>query len=263
MSYSVTSLPLVFCSTYADCTKVVVDLPFGLPQFSFDNPCCEGLNITLDQLEGLLRPLYPFLKLLDCAVKLISITMAIPDAIGPPPDVGKIVELVEAVAQFVFSCLPYILSLIPIIPTAIIAFCRMIRGISQLVVSILSCLKKVFFINLAIAGDILSLQTSNDKLLINMGICLKGQNDILNNNLLGKLGALLNVFTLINLVLQVLFTFIPPLKKAMTSTNPPIYPITPNYSAGIMPPALGGTLDTLIVVFTVIAAASNICAGGS
>jgi hypothetical protein len=264
MSYSVTSLPLLFCADYPTCLKVEVELPFGLPTFSFDDPCCEGLNITLDQLEGLLRPLIPFLKLLDCATKLISITMAIPDVIGPPPDIGKIVELIEAVADFVGECLPYILSLVPILPTAIIAFCKMIRGIARLILTILRCVKRVFVLNIAIAGDVLSLNTSIDPLLVNMGICLQGQNSSLNNSLLAKLGSLLNVFNLVNLVLEVLFTFIPPLEEAMTDTDPPIYPITANYtvSGSPLPTALLTIMDVLIVAFTIVEGATNICAGG-
>lgn len=265
MAYSVTSLPLLFCSSYPTCLKVTVEMPFGLPPFSFDDPCCEGLAITLDQLEGLLRPLIPFLKLLDCATKLISISLAVPEAMGPPPDIGKIVELVEAVAAFVLDCLPYILSLVPVLPTAIIAFCKMIRGISRLVLTILRCVKKVFVLNISISGDILSLKSSRDPLLVNTGICLQGQNDTLNNSLMAKLGSLLNVFNLINLVLEVLFTFIPPLKDAMTSTDPPIYPISPSYQVGggsPLPASLLEIMDTLIVVFTLIEGAANICSGG-
>lgn len=264
MSYSITSLPIIFCSEYPDCAKVNVELPFGLPPFSFDNPCCEGLNITLDQLEGLLRPLTPFLKLLECALKLISIVTAIPEAIGPPPDIGKIVDIVEAVADFLSKCLPYILSLVPVLPTAIIAFCKMVKGIAQLILSILRCLRKVFTISISISGDILALNLSTDPFLVNMGICLAGQNDLLNNGLLGKLAALLNVFDLVNSLLEVLFTFIPALKEAMTSTDPPIYPIVPNYNVtgGVIPESILDVVDQLIVIFTVIEGVTAICSGG-
>jgi len=260
MSLAEIVTPVIYCSEYPDCSKVEVELPFGLPSFSFDNPCCEGLNITLDQLEGLLRPLIPFLKLLECAVKLISIVIAVPEAIGPPPDPGKIVEMAEAIADFLTKCLPYILSLIPILPTAIIAFCKMIRGIARLLLTILRCLKKVFVINISIAGDVLTLDASIDPLLKGLSSCLADQAATLRNSLLDKLGALLNTFTLLNMLFEVLFTFIPPLKQAMEDQG--LYPITPDMSKGVMPPSLGTSLDTLITIFTFIEAATNICAGG-
>lgn len=261
MSYNVTCFPLLTCKDYPDCADIEVELPFGLPSFSFKNPCCDGFDVTLDQLAGLLRPLQPFLKLIECAIKLVSIVLAVPDAIGPPPDIGKIVEMAEAIADFITKCLPYILSLVPVLPTAIIAFCRMVRGIAQLILSVLRCLKKVFFINLTIAGDILTLNAAIDPLLQKMGICLQGQNDVLLQGLVNKLNQFLNIFNLINMLFEVLFTFIPPLKSAMEEHG--LYPIAPNMAPHVMPPDLGETLDDLIVVFTLIEGVSNICAGGS
>lgn len=260
MSYSVTALPVIFCSAYPDCSKILVPMPYGLPDFSFDNPCCEGLNITLDQLEGLLRPLTPFLKLVECALKLVSIVMAVPDAIGPPPDIGKLVELVEAAADFVTKCLPLILNLSPASPFALVAFCKMVRGVAQLVLSILRCLRKVIVLNISITGDAIALSTSVDPLLRDMGICLAGQNTVLSNGIIGKLNSLLNVFTLINTLLEVLFTFAPALKTALTDTEPPIYPIRSSYTiAEGLPPSIVESIDSLIVVFTVVEGAAGVC----
>lgn len=262
MTYQ-TAFPIIFCSQYPDCSKIQVELPFGLPPFNFDNPCCEGLNVTLDQLEGLLRPMIPFLKLLECGVKLMSIILAIPEAMGPPPDISKIVELIEAVADFTTKCVPYILSLIPVLPTAIIAFCRMVRGLAQLVLTILRCLKKVVVLNVSIAADVLSLNASIDPLLQEAGLCLKGQNDVLQDGIIGKLKSLMSVFSLINMLLEFLFEFIPPLKDALTELG--LYPISDNidFSSGSLPENIIEIIDTLIVVFTAIESASNICAVGS
>jgi hypothetical protein len=261
MSYTITATPLLSCSPYPDCADIEVELPFGLPPQTFRNPCCEGLDLTLDQLSGLLQPLYPFLKLLDCALKLVGIVLAVPDAIGPPPSIGKIAEMAEGLVVFTTECLPYILSLVPVFPTAILAFCRMVRGIARLVLAICRCLKRVFYVNISISADILALSASSDPLLVEMGLCLSGQNDLLLNGLLTKLNQLLNVFTLINSLFEILFTFIPVLKEEMESNG--LYPIAPNMSAGVMPPNLGDTMDGLIAVFTLIESASNICAGGS
>jgi len=256
--------PLIFCSEFPDLSSVTVDLPFGLGTYSFDNPCAEGLNVTIGQLEGLLRPIIPFLKLLDCAIKLISIVTAIPEAIGPPPDIGKLIDLTQAVADFLADCLPYILGLLPILPTAIVEFCLLLRGIARLMIVILRCLKKGFLINIEFAADSIILEQSKDPALQKMGICLKQQNQALSDGLASKVGSIINVFKLINLLLEVLFNFIPPLKTAMTSTDPPLYPLDINITSGVTAPSDFITIiDDLLVIFTLIEGAANICAAGA
>lgn len=245
--------PLVFCASVPSCLNLPLNLPFGLPILTFQDPCCKGIDLTLDQLNQLLAPLMPFLQLLDCVMKLVNIVMAIPDSLGPPPDVGKIVEIIGMVAQFFGVCVPLLLSFIPGNP---IPFIKLVRDICNIIISVLQCLKRLLTVFIQIAADVLMLSTTTDPYLHNMGICLAQHNNSLGANIKDKLGGLLNIFVLIN----TLIGLIPPLAEVLEEAG--YYPLAP-IMGGNEPPASVEFLDVPINILIVVSTICNIAVGGS
>lgn len=257
-----TQFPIIFCNEYTDCSPIIIEPPFGLPSYTFNNPCCKGLDTLLADLNGLMGPLTPILKVLNCFLTLIEIVTAIPDILTklPSPDaLKKAAQLVDKVAKFVTDCVPYLLSLPPVLPPAIIQFARFIRGIMQMLISILSCLKRAFTVLIQINLDIFQLNASNDDYLKQMGLCLDTQGQTAASGLRNILNALLSPFTLINALIGA----IPPLADLLQQNN--LYPITP------VIPVLGSPgdiidltwIDDLIGVLSAIETVANIAALGS
>lgn len=251
---SIVKVPIIFCNSYQSCGPIKINLPFGIGAQTLSDPCCTDLDLTLGQFGNLLAPLLPFLNIIGCVTKLVEIVLAIPDAIGPPPSVSAIGKIVGKITTFMTKCIPMFLSFIP--GPNPIPFCQLIRDLCHLIVAILSCIRRkmVIFINLSV--EMLLYSNSPDPDLRALGLCLAGQNDSLMGDLLAKLGAISNLFDIINLIIGL----IPPLALALQNMDPPLYPLSP-----FIPGPMTDTkvLDDLISVFQLIQNVANICAGGS
>ena len=93
---------------------LVVELPGGIAiQGQFDPGDVPDVGAAasrlLAQLGAALGPLMPIFRLVECVVSAYECIKAIPDAIGPPPDPGA---LVNAIAKLT-KCVDFLLSLVP------------------------------------------------------------------------------------------------------------------------------------------------------
>lgn len=252
--------PLVYCFPVPRCAPTNIPLPFGLPGVTLDNPCCQGIDLSLDQLNNLLAPLYPFLRLIGCAVELIQIVLAIPDAMGPPPSPGKIIQLGQHVSDFVTNCIGYIISLTPagIIPE----MACMLAGVCQFIYQLLICLQNVITVNVSISADALFCSQSTDPGLQAMGVCLDAQGANLAAALLDKLASLLSIFSVLTLIINILINAVPGLGSALQQAGLPNPIVLPNISlhAPITDPTI---LQNIAVVFqTLYSVFVLFCPGG-
>lgn len=256
------NLPIVFCGTYIGCDPIHLDLPFGLPSTDISDPCCKGIDQLMVDLGNLLAPIMPFLQLLDCVVKLTELVTLIPDAIGPPPSISKLASIGSKITAFI-PCVNKLLELAPLpLPNNIIAFARFIRGLMQITIAILNCLKRMVTVSLQLSADIVALSLSDDAALREMGICLVEQNNQVGLDILSKINSLMNIFNLINAFLGIVLTAVPPLKSALESADPPLYPIVPTLSV-TGPPTDFDSINSTIAILSAIEAFANIVAGGT
>jgi hypothetical protein len=175
------------------------------------DPCCQGIEVSIDQLNKILAPLYPFFQLIGCASSAIQLLQLIPQAIGPPPDVGAITKI-AGILQKLVSCAGLILSYTPLYMGVEIAC--LVKGLSQFVSALLTCLMTVVRVNVQMSTDAFLCSQSSDPGLRAMGICLAQQSSALQNALLDKLGSLNSVFNLFNLILEMIPGVGDQLKKA-------------------------------------------------
>lgn len=256
MPLSVTALPMIYCDEYSRCETIPVALPFGLPTFQFSDPCCRGLDTLAKDLGQLLAPLMPFLNLLDCIVKLVEIVLAVPDAIGPPPDPMEVLKIGGKITKFL-PCVVNLAKMAPL-PINIIEFAKFILSLVRILLALLRCLKRVLRVRISLQADILSLGNSTDPLLLEMGRCLVEQDLRLGDNVRAQVNALLNIFNIINAFLGIILLAVPPLKSEMESRG--IYPIVPDMEAtgGVSFEGIDSTiavLQTIEVIVSVIAGA--------
>jgi hypothetical protein len=243
---------IVFCAPYPNCTPITLHLPFGLPQVAFTDPCCRGLDLSLDKLNNLLAPLMPFLQLIACVAKLVDIVLGIPASLGPPPSPSKIVKLVGKVSDFVTKCLPLIASFVPI-PFIPSPFCALVRDICAIISALLTCLKRALVIHIGCDSDVLLLASSSDAALNAMGICLAGESSQLATDFVNKMLALNSPFTMINL----LISLIPGLPQAIGSPPYPFGAVT-----SVSAPIDTSPLDIIITTLGIVQVIASICAGG-
>lgn len=253
--------PIIFCAGYPSCEPITIEPPFGLPPKTFRDPCCAGIDALMVDFSDLLAPIYPFLTIVDCLVKLIDIVTAIPESIGPPPDITKLAELGNKVADFL-PCVGKITALAPL-PVNIVAFARFIRGLMQLLIALLECFRRAFTVYIDLVADVYQLSGSPDDYLRQMGICLGEQANTMRGQLGLLLQSLLNVFTLLNTVLGIMLEAVPPLKDYLEEEG--LYPIDPNIDVSVDPNQVADLswIDTIVTVLSAIEVVANIAAGGT
>lgn len=249
---------VVYCAAYQPCAPIMLELPFGLPQQQFTDPCCKGIDTMMVDLGSLLAPITPFLMLADCLAKLIDIVLTIPDCLGPPPNPFEILGLIDKIVEFI-PCVARILGLAPL-PINIIAFAKFVRSLMDIVISILNCIKRLLNVSLSISLDLLSLNLSTDQDLRRMGACLSAQSATFGQRIADLLKMLSLLFTLINAFLGVILAAIPPLKVYLTDEG--LMPLSLNMDVS-GPPVSTAPLDAVITVLTAIRSVANVIAGGS
>lgn len=242
--------PVIICLQYDPCATTTVPMPFSLPPATLPDPCCIGIDAALKVLNDLMRPLYPFLQLITCATMLINVVASIPGALGPPPNPGKPIALLN---QFLSQCLPLIISYTPI--GMIIELACMIAGIIKFLIQLLQCLINILTLNFSVTADALICLSSSDPALNTMGNCLTEQAAALGQALLNQTNVLLAVFNLINAIISV----IPPLQQAMSNAG--LFPICPGFSGSLQATL---PLENLIMILQEIYSIVNLfCTGAS
>ena len=249
---------VVYCAAYQPCAPISLEMPFGLPSQRFSDPCCKGIDRLMIDLGSLLAPITPFLTLADCLAKLIDIVLTIPDCLGPPPNPFEILGLIDKIFDFI-PCVARILGLAPL-PINIIAFAKFVRGLMDIVIAILSCIKTLLGVSLSISLDLLSLNLSTDQDLRRMGACLASQSATFGQRIADLLKSLGLLFTLINAFLNVILSAIPPLQVYLRDEN--LMPLSLNMDLSV-PPVSTAPLDAVITVLSAIRAVANVIAGGS
>lgn len=251
---------VVYCGSYQPCAPIEIAPPFGLPKYYFVDPCCRGIDTMVLDLGHLLAPMTPFLILTDCLVKLVNIVLAIPDAIGPPPSPFKVMGIVSMISEFV-PCVTNLLGLAPLpLPTNILAFARFIRGLMDMMIAILQCLKKLLDVYISINVDLAALRVSLDPSLFGMSACIAQQSASVGEGILALMKALDALLALINAFLGIVLAALPPLKAELTNNN--LYPLRLNISLAAPPTDTAG-IDALITVLTLVRVAANVLAGGT
>lgn len=257
MPLAVTALPIIYCDEYTRCETITLSMPFGLPEYKFNDPCCKGLDTLALDLGQTLSPLMPFLNLLDCIVKLVEIVLAVPDAIGPPPSAMEVMKIGGKITKFI-PCVLNLAKMAPL-PTNALDFAKFVLSLVRILISILRCLKRVFKIQVDIRGDILKLGASDDEFLQRMGQCLIEQNLALGQNVKANIEAILNIFNLVNAFVGIILVAIPPLKSRLEEKG--AYPITPSFSVDASPLDLSG-IDSTIAILQFIEVIASALAGG-
>lgn len=256
------SLPIRFCASIPVCQNITLYMPFTGPR-TIGHPCCKGIGLSLEFLSDLLAPLVPLLQFLECVTKLVTIVTDIPKAIGPPPSPSKIAGIAAKIVDLVNTCLPFFISLTPI--GAALNICKTIASFINFIVEILKCARTGFAISLTMAADALTLRSSPDNFLAEMGICLELQVDDTVNSLFQQLQELLLIINILNSLLSLVFSFIPGLEDELRKQG--LFPLMENVSfgggAGLLSPALLDAIEGVISVGTLLIAIFSICGTGT
>jgi hypothetical protein len=241
--------PLELCVPVSPCTPVkFTNLPFGLPATTWTDPCCQGVDASVIQINQQLAPLLPFLQLIDCATKLIDIVTAIPKSIGPPPDIGKLASIGQLISDFISKCLPLIISYTPI--GMVLPIICTVKHVIQVIMSMLSCLSKLVKANVAFTADALLMSNSSDPLLREQGICMTAQAAANAAHLSDQLGSVNGILLLITAL------------TAVMSAVPGFPAIT--IPTSLSPGAVVDTapIDELVVILTdIVQALTVLCPG--
>ena len=246
-------VPIPFCAEMQGCLGVEFNLPFGIGVKKLPDPCCVGIDASLEQLFSSFGPFLPAIKILGCLVKVAQLATAIPDALGPPPDPFAIADLVK-LAKDLAECVSYLVNLAPG-PGSVISFCKFIRDISGYLVGILECLQTAIRINVSVGVDVLALNRSVDPLLRQQAECLQTQNAVLSARILSQASQVLNLISLLNLIIGA----IPLVQEAMEAAG--AYPIVPNLTLDSPLTDTEG-LTLVINILRVVQSAASACAGG-
>lgn len=240
--------PITFCGGIPTCESTTVKLPFGLAPVTVNDPCCQGFDLSIDQLNKLLAPIAQFLTAMQCVTEIFQVVIDLPTAITDaialnPKPLG---DIANKLIDFSKHCMPLLLSFTP--PGAVISICCMLVGVCEVLLNIIVCLQKAIVINVECNSEVLLLSKSTDDTLRQMGICLSGQTDSLSQQLLNKVASLLDIFKIINLIISI----IPP-------TKPPLPPITHviDISAPITDPTVFN--DIIIALQAIITVAKPLC----
>lgn len=205
-----TQEPILFCNVYPVVAagayvnipglNIQVDglirLPYGLSPIKYDSTC-EGVHISIENINVLLTGVIPFLRLADCVVKIIKFAQAVPDALGPPPRPDKLASSVAALGD----CLTLLLSFT--LPLAMLDFCKLIRDIIRFALLVLWCIRQSLMIKLESDNEATTLLGSADARLQDMGACLQTQNAALQTEINGKLSGVTLLLTAINILIGV------------------------------------------------------------
>jgi hypothetical protein len=216
--------PTSICVQVPSCPPITIHFPLGIPPLHLDDPFCAGLDLSIAQLNQGLMPMIPFFNLFGCAMDIVSIVLAIPKAIGPPPDISQIQVIVQKSIQFASSCIPMLVGYLPVGIAPSIAV--MMKSLCQYLIALLNVLAKTVTVNNAVAAEALVAQASKDAQLRAMGDCLSAQSAQLAQALLNKLGNVLDIFTLMSTIISFVTSFIPGLPNPIFPTFDTSKPMT-------------------------------------
>ncbi len=235
-----TKEPVVFCNLYPDASlKVSLNLPFGMPKLEAPDLTCEGMSVFVGNATASISAFYPVIRIADCILKVIEAIKAIPDALGPPPNPGKIAEKIGALAE----CVPLFLGFTGVDPTP---YCRFIRDLTGISIGVLTCLKNTLTVAIENDQAVEVLNASGDASLMQHASCLAEQSTKLKAIVKVKFDSMKLVITLLNAILNAL----PPVKQIIGDINPGSNDFSPE------------AVDDLIAALTVVKDLANGCSLG-
>lgn len=189
-----TSEPNDICSLELSMSaEFKIALPFGLPDMKPPQINCESSTCMLGDINASLAGIFPILKIAGCALKIINVLSAIPDAItnlnpsGITDALGELTDCISLFASFSGA-------------TSIPNFCKMMRDIMDYLLFIMDCLIQALEILLRSRETELALSTSLDPALISEYQCLVDQNNSLQEVIKAKINAVDGVLALVNLI---------------------------------------------------------------
>lgn len=220
----------------------------GSGNLNLDSGCanCEIVGNFMLQLNPLLSALGLPLCLLGCAAAMLEFALAVPDALGPPPNPGKLVTAVTNLAP-ACSCLVGMALPPPVGP--ICDFLKMVRDIVQLFFEILSCL-------VGLVQHLITLNLSASLMLgspvpgiVSAGQCLSDQILLLMDALNGKLGGFNTIIGIMKPIFTLLGALVPsPFNTQITNLQNGFAVFTASTSIGTPPGSFLTSLQTLVTI---------------
>ena len=172
----------------------MIHMPFSLTPVTYTSSC-EGIHISVPNLNVMLSGVMPLLQLCDCVLKLIKFAQAMTDALGPPPDPSKITKALSDLGH----CFTLLLSWT--LPLAFLDFCKLIRDIIRFILLVLWCIRNSLQVKLESDSEAAALVGSADARLQDMGACLTVQNAALQTEIEAKLNGVELLLSAINILI--------------------------------------------------------------
>lgn len=213
---------------------------FAQADFALTGGCdgCQIVSNFMIQLQPLLAAYGLPLCLLGCMTSFITLALALPDSLGPPPDPSAIIS---AVAQVVERCQCVVQLAMPPPVGPICAFLLMVRDIIVIIKMVSDCIIGLIrhLITLNLSASLLLGDPDTEK----AGACLAAQVQRLCDALRGKMDPVTKLWQIIQPILALLAAVTPaPFSETMEQLSTGFIAFGDSFSVGAPP---GDVLDAL------------------